>query len=119
MANKLDITIGDYFATKATQSEYACVSLIEDNVLSVNGQHCYGNRDAETSDIAILCADSLNTYQACELLPSELLQQRNELIALVKTSIDEIKHLKQEYKDVGHCEIYLYQANKLIKKITQ
>lgn len=80
MANKLNITKGEYKNTDTTQSTYACVEIGEETVLTVQGVHCYDDRDKETSDIALLCADALNTYNQTPVLPSELLRQRDEAI---------------------------------------
>lgn len=41
----------------------------------------------EAEDNAVLITDALNTYQACNLLPSELLQQRNELLNALKMAL--------------------------------
>ena len=38
----------------------------------------------ESEDAAILIADAGNTFQSCGLLPSELLKQRDELLAALK-----------------------------------
>ena len=121
MANKLNITKGDWKRKQQTNGDihistenwfnFIKVSFVHNSNTEEHRKQCLYNSE--------LITDAGNTYQAANILPSELLQQRNELIELVKVSIDEIKHLKQEYKDVGHCERYLHQANKLIQKITQ
>lgn len=43
---------------------------------------------AEANDNGILMADAGNTYQKCDLMPSELLKQRNELISALKLARD-------------------------------
>lgn len=42
-------------------------------------------------DNAALIVDAGNTYQKCEVLPSELLKQRNELLAALKTLLQEAR----------------------------
>lgn len=85
MANKLNILKTEY-KTRGGYSErdrQAIVHLTDDkgNELAIFYAYSEDVNEvvANTSNIS---ADALNTYQACNLLHSELLQQRNELIDL-------------------------------------
>lgn len=91
---KLNITKGEYKNTYATQSTYACVEIGEETVLAVQGIHCYDDRDKETSDIALLCADALNTYNQKPVLPSELLRQRDFLVERLKETDRVLRSIK-------------------------
>lgn len=88
MANKLNITKGEYIPRKADEESWACITLDSNTVLTSYATHAFdivnSERDKEASDIVLLSADALNTYQLCSLQPSELLQQRNELIEIIK-----------------------------------
>ena len=61
---------------------------------------------SEATSNAILCADAINTIQECDLLPSELLEQRNELLEVVKSMVrsEDLwiynpEFVKEEHKD--------------------
>lgn len=41
-----------------------------------------------------------------------------EMLEMLKRSIEEIRHLKHEYRDTGHCEKYLSECVELIEKAT-
>lgn len=88
------------------------------------------------NDNAIIIADSLNTYQQCGKLPSELLQERNELIKVLQALYDSCNprdvtpnkvvtvHGKQTVLGatyVGGCGIpsdkALHMANNLLTKL--
>jgi len=47
-----------------------------------------------------------------------LAKTKVELEGLVRQSIDEINHLKHEYKDTGHCGRYLRNAEILLDALT-
>lgn len=110
MGTKLNITNGNYAAYRATEEEYSCVMLIEENVLTIYGMHCYENRDKETSDISLLCADSLNTYQSTGKLPSELAKKNEELKNALQKMCE--WHEKQSTWDKGDNGYYV--AKRLI-----
>ena len=77
--NKLKITkckwhgvkYAGYYEIQPTE-KYGGNSLIDANVTP------------EADDNVILCCDAGNTYQQCGLMPSELLEQRDELLQTLK-----------------------------------
>lgn len=86
---KLQITKGDYKVREADKNNWANVSINDDTVFTVYATHCIDidndiSRDLEATNISKIAADSLNTYQQCETLPSELLRQNREMKEAVK-----------------------------------
>jgi len=55
----------------------------------------------------------IREYQEEENLKNK---QFFEMREMLKRSIKEINHLKNEYKDVGHCGKYLFECEKLIEE---
>jgi|SRR6478735_1743546 len=49
---------------------------------------------------------------------AKLISCAPEMLEMLKNSIKEINHLKETYKDIGHCGKYLHQCNELIQKAT-
>lgn len=58
----------------------------------------------------------IREYQEEENLKNK---QFSEMREMLKRSIEEINHLKSEYKDVGHCGKYLFECEKLIEEISK
>lgn len=71
----------------------------------------------EAQGNANLFVDALSIVQKCDLMPSDLLEQRDELLALLSRSIDEIENLQFEHNDGANGSYYLEQAKELIQKI--
>lgn len=75
---KLNIPKGEY--THSEQKNNFCAQVWfpnGDEVITVN----HLSEVAVSNNVAIICEDSLNTYQQCETLPSELLRQRDILLS--------------------------------------
>jgi len=87
MANKLNIlkteykTIGGY----SERDHQAIVHLTDAKGNELAVFYAYSQDVTESvANTSNISADALNTYQAASILPSELLQQRNELIEIIK-----------------------------------
>jgi len=106
MANKLNITKGDWKIRKTSLSNGAAISGVyaSQNAGDTELFDSYNNDEIEGNS-QLMC-DAGNTYQSAYILPSELLQQRNELIDVCQRLLNnEINsNLKME---------------RLIQKITQ
>lgn len=61
--------------------------------LSYQVADVYGKNQEEMTDNATLIADAGNTYQICKRKPSELLEQRNELLSSLKRCLDVLEDL--------------------------
>ena len=113
MANKLNITKGDYIPREADKDNWACISLESNTVLTCYATHMMHleitEKDNEASNIVLLAADALNTYQAANILPSDLLQQRNEAVRILKRVIHSNENINDLYNEI----------NELIQKLTQ
>lgn len=48
------------------------------------------NKDQDYNSHAILICDAGNTYQKCEILPSELLTQRNEMLEAIQEFVNRV-----------------------------
>lgn len=87
----------DLFIVAKIEKKNICVMLD-------NGQYLPWS---ETQENAKLIVDAFNTMQECDLLPSELLKQRNELLEFTK-------EISKRYPNSPHI---FNPANELIKKI--
>jgi len=63
---------------------------------------------------AELFADALNTIQKCDLMPSEILAQRDEIVEFIKSIVKDAKESKREYRTERFKE-----AQELLTKIKQ
>ena len=86
----------------------------------------YGATKKDVSRNAKIINDAFNTAQKCTLLPSELLEQRNELLKLLPELIEmAMDGYKLHCKNGSHEEFLkedrtiLYDARELIKKAQQ
>lgn len=57
----------------------------------------------------------IDTDQCVQIAKDYADAQNKELIDLLKKGIEEIIHLKNEYRDSGHCVKYLSDCEKLFK----
>lgn len=109
MANKLDITKGEIISKEILNEKGSYVKIISKHESILGESICNittrneGRRDANAK---IIC-DAFNTYQTCELLPSELLQQRNDLIDVFNRVLE---------REFNPCAVQ--DLKKLIQKIT-
>jgi len=109
---RLGITEGEYFQQKigtysgsvAIRVKHADASNIDD-VLTING---YQRTNNEINASVKLALDAFNTANKCDMLPSELLEQRNELLEFV-----------QMITITTQSESTFIRANELIKKATE
>lgn len=83
--SKLNITEGEW---EMEGEDYSIA--IGRSDLSYQVADVYGKNQEEMTDNATLIADAGNTYQKCQLKPSELLEQRNELLEFIKEAHDSI-----------------------------
>jgi hypothetical protein len=90
-----------------THSNYTCHIKNENDKIIVSA---FGNSVEEVRDNALLMVNAGNTIQKCGLLPSELLEQRDELLVFVKR-IQPILKDRMLYNSAEG-------ANELINKIT-
>ncbi len=107
---------------KGTKGEWEVVDNYDnDSKIYVGTDNQEGNEvyNIETDEMnymqdfanAQLIADAGNTIQKCDLLPSELLEQRDELLkTLIKAELEIVK-LKHHYRDSGHAEKFLRETN--------
>lgn len=112
--SKLNIPTGIYYDPKCNNHKNIGIFNKNTNFIEV-----VAHTEEQRREIKPLLIDSLNTYQKCEKLPSQLLEQNEKLLKFVKASIDEILHLKDEYKDSGHCMRYLNEAGEFLKYLEQ
>ena len=82
---------------KGTQGEWRAVSLEATEVYTKRNEVHYGN-DGECVAEYIACpidakliADAGNTINKCDLFPSELLKQRNELLKALRSCVMSMK----------------------------
>lgn len=87
MANKLNIPKVKYTFTEPSEVSCASIYVSDKLILMVMPYYDTSERPEIEKDICIVTSDALNTYQACELLPSDLLQQRNELLNAIKMAL--------------------------------
>ena len=71
--------------------------------------NAYGENKAEAIANAQLIADAFNTSNKCDMLPSELLEQRNELLGMLQNIFEDRQNETQI--------IHKWNIKKLIDKI--
>ena len=115
----METTKGKWYAV-----EYAGFVSIQDvesyeyaashNILTFD---CVGKKEALAN--GLLIADAGNTYQQCNLLPSELLSQRDELLRVLK----ELSGCVSIFSGANYTTEFIKDANQkaksLIKKVTE
>lgn len=74
----------------------------------------YHYKDAKYN--AEIMADGFNTFQKCHLLPSQLLQQRDELIQGCEEAIKQIEYLHGKFKETGTGNAVIAYLESLIQK---
>lgn len=121
MTNKLGITEGEwiknYFAVSEDNSNPFYIIQGFDNK-SVCALELDGSITVEDLDHnAELIADAGTTANKCGKLPSQLLQENEEMKAMLDKGINEIRHLKAEYRDATHCVKYIFECEQLLTKI--
>jgi len=116
---EMNLDHGSYYSELQAKNEKGDVAniIFFINKLDEKGVYRDDSLCNESKSNAELCLDAFDTIQKCGELPSTLLEQRDELLEKLKKSIDEICHLKAEYKDKGHSMKFMNEANELINKI--
>ncbi len=107
--NKLGITQGHWWKNETHTNFVKGFEICWSEAAECVTDHVYKEADAD------LIVDAGNTAQECGLLPSELLEQRDKLIA-------EVKELRKEFRRVAPAELFsnlhTYKTSgKLIKSI--
>ena len=64
---------------------YQCI--VTSNELGFNVAHVFGTTPAECEKNADLVSDAFNTANKCGMLPSELFEQRDELLIVLKSIV--------------------------------
>lgn len=114
--NKLGITPGVWVAHKPEGSNGFIYVNNEINA-SGNIATCYpihhlNDKEAEAN--AKLIAEAGTVANETGLSPLQLKEQRDELLELLRQSVEEINKLKYHYRDVKHSDEYLHKATSVI-----
>lgn len=80
MKNKLNITKGEWVASSHLSSDKTHKVNRVDSNIGIAVCIIRTNNQVNAENNAILIADAGTTYNECQILPSELLKQRNELL---------------------------------------
>ena len=93
---------------KASSKGYDPTTItVNDNSIAMVYVQDVNNKDVEQIENTKLIVDAFNTVNECDLLPSKLLKQRNELLEFVK-------EMASRYPNSPHI---INPANELIKLI--